>query len=178
MSNNFSNAMGAVGQFVAAHPELDPSKVEYTVQTILRYLKGKKLPVTLANLEAGWTQIVDAVSAMKPEVEATVEAADPEIETYRKQIESWSADQLREYCKDPEISAAINAVLNSPRPQKIESPKVVPPKAKATKPVLTAEEQAVESLSADQMKKALRDPAKARGIENVLRGLAAKRRAS
>ena len=170
--SNFNIAIGAVGQFVAAHPELEASKVEYTVQTLLRFLKAKKQTITLPNLEAAWKQLVEAVSAMKPEA---VKAGDDDVEGYRKQIESWSADEMREYCKDPEVLAAVEAVLSQPRPQKAQ-PAQPAPKAKATKPQLTAEELAVESMSADAFKKALQDPAKARGIERILAAAAAKRR--
>lgn len=153
-NNNFSTAMGAVGQFVAAHPELDPAKLEYSIQTLLRYLKGKKLPVTLENLEAGWKQLVEAVSAMRPEEQpAATVTVDPEIESHRKWLESMSADQLKELLKDETVAKAANEIWARPRPK----PKAVPkaaPKAPA-KIVLSAAEIAVNKMTADQYKKAM-----------------------
>lgn len=175
--SNFNTAIGAVGQFVAAHPELDASKVEYTVRTLLRFLKARKQTITLPNLEAAWKQLVEAVSAMKPETpETTTPEADDKIEEYRKQINSWSADEMREYCRDAEVLHAVESVLNAPKPKKAQPTPA--PKAKASKPQLTAEELAVEKMSSQDMKRALLDPVKARGIERILAAAAAKRRAS
>lgn len=172
MANNINSAMGAVGHFVAAHPEIAPDRVELTVQSILRWLKKQKREVTKASMDEAWNRIIDAVEAMRePESE---EPVDPEIETYRKQIDSWSAAEMKEHCKNPEVLAAVEAVLNTPKPKK-ETPKPAA-KAKATKPQLTAEELTVEKMSADAMKRALQDPVKARGIERILAAAAAKRR--
>lgn len=167
MSNNFSNAMGAVGAFVAAHPEIAPERVELTVSSILKFLKKKDRPVTKANMEDAWARIVDAVEAMRPEEpEAETPEQDAETEKFRQQISSWSSAEMKEFCKDPAVLAAVENVLNQPR--KKEQPKPATPKAKVAKPVKTAEEQAIESMTADQFKAALSDPVKRRGIENTL----------
>jgi hypothetical protein len=73
---------------------------------------------------------------------------------------------MREFCKNPEVLAAVESVLNAPRPKPKSAPKPAP--KVAVKPAKTAEEIAIDGLSADQFKKALLDPAKARGIERTL----------
>jgi hypothetical protein len=43
-NQTFNDVLGVVGAFVAAHPELVPEKIEFTVATILRFLKRMPRP--------------------------------------------------------------------------------------------------------------------------------------
>lgn len=179
MSNNntFNTAVGAVGQFVAAHPELDPKKVEYTVQTVLRFLKAKKLTITLENMNAAWESLLSAVAAMRPETEpesATDELSPEKVAEYRKLIDSLTSAEMAEHLKDPETAEMFNKVLAMPRPKAVV-PKVQKVETKS-KIKLTPEELAVENLTSDQLKKILRDPAKAVRVNRILQGLEEKRR--
>jgi hypothetical protein len=170
MSNNFSNAMGAVGVFVAAHPEIAPERLELTISSICRWLKKKGRPVTKVSMDDAWASIISSIEALRPEEAApeTTEAEDAETEKFRQQIDSWSSAQMKEFCKDPAVAATVENVLNQPRTQpKKETPKPQP-KAKVKPPVKDPLVAAIDKMTSDQMKKALQDPAKARGIENVL----------
>ena len=82
-----------------------------------------------------------------------------------KVIDSWSGDRLKENCSDPEFAEVIEYILSVP-PVAKDQPKSEPkPRFKA--PVRTQEEQLIESMSADDLKRAI---AKGRGpaIVNIL----------
>ncbi len=170
------NDLAVVGAFVARHPEFAPELLENTLAVILQQTKIKKRKITLENLEQSWTEIVAELKATSPELFEKLKIRTPEqdaeTEKYRKQIESLSASEFKEYLKDEKIATAMNNVLDEPRPKKAEpKPAPVAPKPKPLE--RTAEEIAVESITSDQMKKAF---AKGQGsaIERILLGLAAK----
>lgn len=96
-----------------------------------------------------------------------------------KIIDSWSGSKFREIHEDPEYTEIIDYALSHPSVKKIayygETIQSKPVATKFTPPVRSAEEIAIEGMSADQMKLKLLDPVKARGINNTL--AAAARRA-
>lgn len=171
MSNKVNEA-GVVGAFIVAHPEIPPDQLGYVIQSALRYLKKQKQDVTLPHMEWAVDRLKTAVDAMHPDAEEPKH--DAELDALVKQIDSWSSAEMREFCKDSAVAAAVEAVLSQPRPKK-EEPKSQP-KAEFKPPVRSAEEKAIEGMTSEQMKKAMLDPVKARGIENVLAAAAAPRK--
>jgi hypothetical protein len=173
--NTLNDALGIIGVFVAAHPEIAPDRLELTVSSILRWLKKKGRPMTKASMEDAWARIVDAVEAMRPEEpEAETPEQEAETERLRKQIDSWSSDQMKEYCKDPAVLAAVENVLNQPRKKEVPKSQPKPqPKPKPKPPVKKDPlEASIDRMSADDFKKTLQDPAKALGIERTLQAAA------
>ena len=89
MANKINDALGVVGAWVASHPELEPSKIEFTVATILRFLKKQKREITVSNMNAAFDQVCSAVEAMRPEEEPEAETTpeqDAETEKLVRQI--------------------------------------------------------------------------------------------
>lgn len=169
--------IGVVGKFVANHPEFAPELLEGTLSVIQQSVRTKRQKLTLENMEAAWAEIVAGLkTTLTPEeLEKVTVKTDADVEKYREQINAWSSDEMREFCKDPAVLAAVEAVLSQPRSKKTAP--APEPKAEIKAPVKSAEEIAIDRMSADQFKAAIaKGGARARGIENTLAD-AAKRRA-
>jgi hypothetical protein len=82
------------------------------------------------------------------------------------EIDAWSSNEMKERMKDDDTAEQVEWLLSQPI-VKADAPKPQP-KPKPKPPVRSTEEQIIESMSADQFKHALTNPARARGIERIL----------
>jgi hypothetical protein len=166
-TKQITDAMATVTQWVRLHPEIDPEDIEDHVGAVLQCLEVNKLDITIPNMDKALLHLKKAKVKERDDVSKIAE--------YVKIVNSWTSAEMAENMKDPEVAQAVENVLaEQKRLDSLKSkPQPAPAAPKFVPPVRTQEEQAIEDMSAEEMKRAI---ARGRGpqIESILQGLKAK----
>lgn len=166
-------AFSAVAEFISQHPDFAPENIEPTCTCILDFLKEKKLEVTVVNMNKALDYILETIRS-KPDVTTKKTEAEQiaDLYSYKAIIDGWSSSEMQEHMKDSETATAVENVLSEVaklEAAKAQQPKPQPePKPKFKPPVRTADEQALESMSADAFKAEVAKRGAA--VEQILRG--------
>ena len=170
----FNDALKVVAQWVSSH-DFEPETIEGNVKIVLDYLKKQNREITLESMNQALAEIKTMVRVHVLDVDADAEDvdADAELDKFVKQIDSWSAETMRENMKDPEVADAVERVLAAKAKQKPKAKPVPKPQSKPVAPKRSAEEIAISKMSADELKRTLsKSPQIAAGIENTLQAAA------
>lgn len=187
-NQNISDGLNVVAAFLQSESGrlIAPQNTERTIQAIIRWLRAGGFELNLPNMQKAWSAIQQTISAIRPassDANADTPESIAETESLVAQINSWSADTMkRNMASDPSVAAAVENVLTEKaRIDKAKAAnKRVEAKAqvkKPTVPVRTPEEKAALNLTSAEIKRITSQGGdRARGLERIFAGIAAKER--
>ena len=187
-NQNISDGLNVVAAFLQSESGrlIAPQNTERTIQAIIRWLRAGGFELDLPNMQKAWSAIQQTISAIRPpssDANADTPESIAETESLVAQINSWSADTMkRNMASDPSVAAAVENVLTEKaRIDKAKAAnKRVEAKAqvkKPTVPVRTPEEKAALNLTSAEIKRITSQGGdRARGLERIFAGIAAKER--